>query len=55
MRSVVDTAEAFSVHVAVDLRRRERRVSEELLDRAEVGASFEEMSGKRVSEAVWMR
>ena len=52
MRAVVDAAEAARVHVAVDLRRRERRVPEQLLDDAEVGAAFEEVRRERVPEAV---
>ena len=55
MRVVVDPAEAAGVDVAVDLRRRERRVAEQLLDRAQVGAALEEMCRVCVTQAVRMR
>src|SRR5699024_10521252 len=51
----VDASQPARVHVAVDLRRRERRVSEKLLDRAEVYASLEEMRCVRVPEAMGVR
>src|SRR5437588_13028033 len=40
------------VDVAVDLRRRERGVAEELLDRAEIGAALEQMGGERMPQAM---
>ena len=49
---VVDAAQPAGVDVAVHLRRRERRVAEELLDRPEVGAALEEMRRERVPETV---
>ena len=52
VRAVVDPAQAARVDVAVDLRRRERRVAEQLLDRAQVGAALEEVRRVRVAEAV---
>src|SRR5919197_2175133 len=54
MRSVVDTTQPPCVHVAVDLCGGERAMSQELLDGAHVGAAFEEMRCKRVTEAVRM-
>ena len=52
MRAVVDAAQALRVHVAVDLRRRERGVAEELLDRAEIGPALEQVRRERVAEPV---
>ena len=43
------------VHVAVDLRRRERAVAEQLLDHAQVGAALEQVRGEGVPEAVRVR
>jgi hypothetical protein len=48
MRTVVDAPQVAGVDVAVDLCRRERAVAEELLDRAQVGSSFEQMGGEGV-------
>src|SRR4029079_19703570 len=42
----------FAIHVRIDLRRRDVRVPEHLLDGAEVGAAFEEMGGEGVAEGV---
>ena len=42
MRAVVDLPEPLRAHVAVDLRCRERGVAQELLDRPQVGAAFEQ-------------
>ena len=55
MRAVVDTAQALSVDVAVDLRGGEGRVPEQLLDRAEVGAAFEQVRRERVAQLVRVR
>ena len=55
MGAVVDAAEALRVDVAVDLRRRERAVAEELLDRAQVGAALEQVRRERVPQAVRVR
>ena len=54
-RAVVDAAQPAGVHVAVDLRRRERGVSEQLLDRAQVGTALEQVRREGVAEAVRMR
>ena len=48
MRAVVDAAQALRVDVAVDLRRREGGVAEELLDRAQVGSAFEQVRRERM-------
>ena len=48
--AVVDTAEALRVDVAVDLRRREGRVAEQLLDHAQVGAALEQVRRERVAQ-----
>src|SRR5690242_8511338 len=55
MRAVVDLPQAASVDVAVHLRRRERAVAEQLLDRPQVGAALEQMRRERVAQAVGMR
>ena len=52
MRTVVDAAQVARVDVAVELRRRERAVAEQLLDRAQVGAAVEQVGRERVPEAV---
>ena len=54
MRMVVDPAQPPAVHVRVHLRRRQRAVTEELLDDAEVGTAFEEVRRERVPEPVRM-
>src|SRR5439155_9871161 len=55
MGLVVDLPQARRIDVAVHLRRRERAVPEQLLDRAQVGAALEEMRRERVPETVWVR
>src|SRR5439155_2714584 len=55
MRAVVDPAKALPVHVAVHLRGRQGTVAEQLLDRPQVGAAFEQMRRERVAEAMRMR
>ena len=55
MRVVVHLAEPLCVDVAVHLRRRQGRMAEELLDRAQVGAALEQMGCERVAEAMRMR
>src|SRR6185312_5541611 len=52
MRTVVDAAQMARVDVAVDLRRRERAVAEQFLDRAQVRAAVQEMRGESVPEPV---
>src|SRR5215210_6649341 len=54
MGAVVDAAQALAVDVAVHLRRRERAVAEQLLDRTQVGAALEEVRRERVPEPVRM-
>jgi hypothetical protein len=49
VRAIVDAPEAAGVYVAVDLRGRERRVAQQLLDHAEIGAAFEKMRGEGVA------
>jgi hypothetical protein len=53
--AIVHPPQTASVHVAVDLRRAQRAVPEQLLDDAEVGAAFEQVCGERVTEPVRMR
>ena len=55
MRTVVDLAQALRIDVAVHLRRRERAVAEQLLDRAQVGAALEQVRREGVAEAVRVR
>ena len=55
MRAVVDLPQEAGVHVAVHLRRRERAVAEQLLDRAQVGAALEQVRREGVPQAVRMR
>ena len=55
MAAVVDAAEAPRVDVAVDLRRREGAVPEQLLDRAQVGAALEQVGRERVPQAMRVR
>src|SRR5471032_533831 len=50
MGMVIDLAEALGVDVAVHLGGRQRGVAQELLDRAEVGAAFEQMRRERMPE-----
>src|SRR5512146_3563834 len=52
MRFVVDAAQMTRVDVAVHLRRRERAVSEQLLDRAEIRTAVEQVRGERVAQPV---
>src|SRR6476661_10376615 len=55
VRLVVDAAQAAAVYVAVQLRGRKRAVAEEVLDRAQVGAAFEEMGCERMAQSMRMR
>src|SRR5690348_13002879 len=52
MRPVVHAPQVSWVDVAVDLRRRERAVAEQLLDRPEVGAAVEQVGGEGMPEAM---
>ena len=52
MRAVVDAPRPLRVDMAVDLGSRERRVPEQLLDRAQVGAAFEQVGRVRVAQPV---
>src|SRR5215218_5211828 len=52
MGSVIDLAKAAGVDVAVRLRRRERAVTEELLDHPQVSAALEEVGGECMPQAV---
>ena len=55
MRLVVDAAQATAVYMAVQLRGREGAVPEQVLDRAQVGAAFEQMSCECMAQTVRMR
>ena len=52
MRLLVGLAEPIGRDVGVDLRGRQRRVPEQFLDTAKVGATFEQMGSGRVPEPV---
>ncbi len=53
MCAVVDLDDAFVVVVGVARRRRELCVTEHFLYGTHVGARFEEVGGKGMSQAVW--
>src|SRR5262249_49957754 len=53
--AIVGLHQMVEVHVRVALRRGEARMSEELLDRAQIGALIEKMSGERVTDRVRAR
>jgi hypothetical protein len=54
MSPVGHTTQAAAVDVAVELRRRKRAVPEELLDRAQIRATLEQMRRERMPQAVRM-
>src|SRR6185369_9324191 len=53
MRLVVDLDQLLHRNVCVNLRRRETRVAQQLLDVAQVCAAVEQVRRKRMSESVW--
>src|SRR5262245_46060248 len=55
MRLFVNASQSLARHVSVDLGCAYIRVTEELLNRSQIGTSLEEMSRKRVSERVGMQ
>ncbi len=55
MRRVVDRLQAVAGEVRVDLRRREVGVPEQLLHGPEVGPTFEEVRGVRMTQHVRMQ
>ena len=52
MMSPVNFLESRTVHVSVNLRRRDIRMAEHRLHRAKIGASFEKMGSKRMAQSV---
>src|SRR5262245_14261381 len=52
MRLFVNASQSLARHVSVDLGCAHIRVSEELLNRSQIGTSFKEMSRKRVPKRV---
>ena len=52
MRLLVDLLEPLDARVGVDLRRRDRRVAEQLLHGSKIGPGVEQMRGERVAERV---
>src|SRR5262249_56463866 len=55
MSAVVHPAQPLAVDVAVRLRRRQRAVSEQLLDRPQIGTALEQMRRERVAQSMRMR
>src|SRR5439155_20212781 len=55
VRLVVDAAQAAAVYMAVQLRRRQRAVTQQVLDRAQVGAALQQVRRERMPQAVRMR
>src|SRR5262245_30399127 len=55
MGAAVDFQQAFAVDAGVYLRGRERGVAEQLLDRAEIAATGQEMRGKGMAQRMWRR
>ena len=53
MRFVVDLDQLLHRNVRVNLRSRETRVAQQLLDVAQVCAAVEQVRRKRVSQGVW--
>ena len=54
MRFVVDRHQPVDGDVRIALRRRQARMAEQLLDRAEVGTCIEQMRRIRMAKRVWM-
>ena len=54
MGVVVDLAQPFGIDVAVHLGSRERRMAEQFLDRAQVGAALQQVRGEGMSQTVRM-
>ena len=52
MSFVVDTGEVLEIKMRVDLGGRQVRVSQQLLDTAQISTGFKEMRSERVSEDV---
>ena len=52
MSFLVDLFQPFNAGMGVDLRRRDRRVTKQLLNRAEIGARIQQVSGERVPKGV---
>ena len=55
MRAVVDAAQALAVDMAVQLRRRQGAVAEQVLDRSQVGAALEQVRREGMAQPVWVR
>src|SRR5918994_850739 len=53
VETIVNRAEPGLEHVRVNLRRRQIRMAEHDLDRAEIRAALEQVRGERVPEDVW--
>src|SRR5690606_30548398 len=54
MRSIVDVGQMLEVKVGVDLRRRQARVAEQLLDGAQISARLEQMRRERMPQHMRM-
>jgi hypothetical protein len=55
MRLLVHASQSVTSHVSVDLSRAYIRVPEKLLDRSQIGTSFQEMSREGVPKGMWMQ
>ena len=53
MSASVDLPDAFAGQVGVQLRGADGRMSEQLLDDAQVGPTLEKMGGERVAERIF--
>ena len=53
MRSSVHLADALPRHMRVELRRADTRMTEQLLDDAQVSPSLQEVGGEGVAQGVW--
>src|SRR5512134_3545882 len=50
VRLLIDATQSFHGGMSIHLRRRQRRMTEQLLHRAEIGARVQEMGGEAVAQ-----
>src|SRR3981189_216127 len=55
VRRLVDFQQPLAVDTGINLRGRKRRVAEQFLDRAQIAAAAQQMSGKRMPQRMWRR
>src|SRR5215813_8389200 len=53
VEAIIDSAQARFEHVSIDLRRRQIGVTEHHLNRAKIGAPFEQVRRERMPHHVW--